>query len=584
MKRPGVTLKLFILTVIFFAIFYGMIILCHLLFFGDFYQKYKITNVERNLEKFASYYVNEEGDFNKLSREAVKFIARNKSQLAIVNMDGNLIMDDPWHIIIKKANGQKVIVSMSFIKNLYSNELIAAKIQEGDMLKLWGRIDYRSTEPSTVMYPEKIYKQGAGEIGEIIEAEGTVISGVVTDIVMPSLNTRGQGQGLLLEALYKWFPLSEEQKKELMASKTQEIEWIEPWSGTRNVIMIMPIKKETGEMELLFSLTNLQEISDANQALRLFYIYLGFGGFCLILGLSFFFSKFVTRPLITLNQMAKRMVHLDFSTNKPLQQNDELGSLSNSMLIMSQNLDKALRELREANQQLKNDMEQKQRMEKTQQSFFTNASHELKTPLSIVKSFAEGLQDGVNPDKREHYVSVIVEETEKMEMLIKDMLDLARLESGSIQLRRKSFLLSEMVERISEKLVYLLRNRQLSIIVVPVNELPVLADPDWIEQVILNFTVNAIRHAEEGSTITIVVQSDDRKSILFMDNKGEQIPEEQQKLIWERFYRGEESRSRQTGGTGLGLSIAKQILDLHGYDYAAENLPDGVRFVVIFHR
>ncbi|MNZ60535.1 Sensor protein CzcS precursor [compost metagenome] len=111
-----------------------------------------------------------------------------------------------------------------------------------------------------------------------------------------------------------------------------------------------------------------------------------------------------------------------------------------------------------------------------------------------------------------------------------------------------------------------------------------MADPEWIEQVILNFTVNAIQHAEEGSTITIVVQSDDRKSILFIDNKGEQIPEEQQKLIWERFYRGEESRSRQTGGTGLGLSIAKQILDLHGYDYAAENLPDGVRFVVIFHR
>lgn len=584
MRKWGVTLKLFVITVLFFAMFYGMIMLSHLLFFGDFYQQYKITKVERNLGKFASFYVREAGDFNKLSREAAKFIVRNKSQLAIVNMDGQIIMDDPYHLILKTEKGQKVVVPMTYFTNVYGNEWTAAKVHEGDRLTVWGTTEILSREPSTILYPETIYKQEIGKIGETLEPDAAEISGIVTDLVLPNPNFRGQGQGLLVEALYSWFPLSSEQEGKLKAGETLELEWVEPWSGTRNVITILPVKKEADEIDLLFSLTSLQEISDTNQALRLFYAYLGFGGILLILGLSFFFSKIVTHPLIVLNRMAKRMVHLDFSASSPLRQKDELGSLSDSMLTLSRNLDQALRELREANQQLKEDMERKEMLEKTQQSFFADASHELKTPLSIVKSFAEGLQDGVNPDKRDHYVSVIVEETEKMEMLIKDMLDLARLESGSIPLRKKSFLLSEMVEKVSEKLTHSLRDKHLEIIVVPVNEMPVLADPDWMEQVVLNFTMNAIRHAEEGSVITVTIQSDDRRSSLSVENKGERIPEDQLPLIWDRFYRGEASRSRQTGGTGLGLSIAKQILDLHGCEYTVENKPDGVRFVVFFLR
>ncbi|MBE9917057.1 two-component sensor histidine kinase [Paenibacillus donghaensis] len=583
MKRRGITFKLFVMTVSFFACFYGMVILSQLLFFDDFYQNYKINKVERELEKFASYYIYDKGGVNRISHEAIRYMDRTKSQLAIVNMDGKPIIDDPFHLILTQADGNKVMVSMSFIMNLYSEEIRAANIQKGDRLTLWGETDTREKESYTVMYPEKIYKQNAGTVGEAWERESTNISGVVSDIVMPGLKNRYHGQGLLIEALYELFPLSEDQKEQLNAKKTQEIKWTDPWSGTHNVIFIQPVKRENGERELLFSLTSLQEISDTNQALRWFYVYLGLGGFVLILCLSFLFSKMVTRPLIVLNKMAKRMVHLDFTAVTPIHQNDELGNLSNSMLSMSQNLDNALRELREANLKLKEDMEQKQRMEKIQQSFFTNASHELKTPLSIVKSFAEGLRDGVNLNKRDHYVSVIIEEAEKMEMLIKDMLDLARLESGTIRLHKRSFLLSELVEKVSDKLVYLLRNNQLEITVSTRNELPVFADPNWIEQVIQNFLVNAIRHAEEGSMITIEIQSDAHKSRFFVDNKGERVPEEQLNQIWERFYRAEESRSRQTGGTGLGLSIAKQILDLHGCEYTVENLQDGVRFAVTFN-
>ncbi|MBJ8191319.1 two-component sensor histidine kinase, partial [Bacillus cereus] len=164
-----------------------------------------------------------------------------------------------------------------------------------------------------------------------------------------------------------------------------------------------------------------------------------------------------------LGDVYKRQAHT------PIRQNDELGSLSYSMYTLSQNLDTALRELQEVNQQLVEDMEQKQRMEAVQQDFFANASHELKTPLSIIKGFAEGLQDGVSAGKQDHYMKVIVEEADKMERLVKDMLDLAKLESGTLKLRKTTFILSELVEEVVDKLFHLLKEKKLEVVIIPAN-------------------------------------------------------------------------------------------------------------------
>jgi len=347
-------------------------------------------------------------------------------------------------------------------------------------------------------------------------------------------------------------------------------------------VIILPLMQSTGEIELLFTVTSLQEGKDWNEALRWFFLYLGIGGIVLILVLSLFFSKMVTRPLIKLNNIAKRMVSLDFTGDTSIRQKDELGSLSNSMFTLSLSLDSALRELREANQQLVEDMEQKQRMEIMQQDFFANASHELKTPLSIIKGFAEGLEDGVSAGKQDHYIKVIIEEADKMEFLVKNMLDLARLESGTIKLRKTSFILSELTEKVTDKLVHLLSEKHLEVIIIPANELPVYADVNWIEQVVLNFMTNAIRHAEERSSITVNIESHAQTIVFTIQNIGESIPEDQLEQIWERFYRSEPSLSRMTGGTGLGLSIAKRILDMHACIYTVKNTEKGVSFTVTF--
>ncbi|AUS24892.1 MULTISPECIES: sensor histidine kinase [Paenibacillus] len=587
MNKRGVTFKLFIMTVVFFLCFYGMVILSQLLFFENFYQKQKIGRVESRLQSFGQSYVQEAWGSGRVSREAARFMLQNKNQLAIVTLDGKVKLDDAFHINLRKADGKIVKISLSLFMSEYGDELRAARIQPGDTVTVEGEVlGTDGISSAYLIYPSGIQKLGFKNIGSISDETSTDdsvrLSGTVTEIVLPDLKTWSQRQGLLYSALEEWFPLSQDHLEKLKNFEVLEEEWTEPWTGVRNAVIVHPVRQSTGEIDLLFTVTSLQEISETNEALRWFYLYLGIGGFALILILSLFYSRMVTRPLITLNNTAKRMAKLDFTAHTPIRQNDELGSLSYSMYTLSQNLDTALRELQEANQQLVEDMEQKQRMEAVQQDFFANASHELKTPLSIIKGFAEGLQDGVSAGKQDHYMKVIVEEADKMERLVKDMLDLAKLESGTLKLRKTTFILSELVEEVVDKLFHLLKEKQLEVVIIPANELPIHADIGWMEQVIINFVVNAIRHAEEGSSITIRIEGSGEVNTFSIENKGETIPDDQLELIWNRFYRAELSRSRQTGGTGLGLSIVKRILDLHEFRYMAENTKDGVRFVVIF--
>ncbi|AHC18287.1 MULTISPECIES: sensor histidine kinase [Paenibacillus] len=587
MNKRGVTFKLFIMTVVFFLCFYGMVILSQFLFFENFYQQQKIGRVESRLKSFGQSYVQEAWGSGRVSREAARFMLQNKNQLAIVTLDGKVKLDDAFHISLRTADGKVVKISLSLFMSEYGDELRAARIQPGDTVTVEGEVLGTDgiTSPNLI-YPLGIQKPGFKNIGTTSQAAGTDdsvrLSGTVTEIALPDLKTWSQRQGLLFGALEEWFPLSQAHLEKLKNFEVLEEDWTEPWTGVRNAVIVHPVRQDTGEIDLLFTVTSLQEISETNEALRWFYLYLGIGGFALILILSLFYSRMVTRPLIALNNTAKRMAKLDFTAHTPIRQNDELGSLSYSMYTLSQNLDTALRELQEVNQQLVEDMEQKQRMEAVQQDFFANASHELKTPLSIIKGFAEGLQDGVSAGKQDHYMKVIVEEADKMERLVKDMLDLAKLESGTLKLRKTTFILSELVEEVVDKLFHLLKEKKLEVVIIPANEMPIHADVGWMEQVIINFVVNAIRHAEEESSITIRIEGSGEISFFSIENKGETIPDDQLEQIWDRFYRAELSRSRQTGGTGLGLSIVKRILDLHEFRYKVENTKDGVRFVVIF--
>ncbi|MEK4654348.1 MULTISPECIES: sensor histidine kinase [unclassified Niallia] len=579
MRKRSITVKLFAVTSIFFLVFYAMIMIFQLVFFDRFYQHHKTKEAAKHIHQLAEGYEQNSWSEAELTKQTLSYIKKTKSPLTIVDTEGYQLVQDPFNIMLDTEDGKIVEVSLSLLITDYGKQVQALNIAKGDTVIVQGETD---ALVSSVIYPSIITKNSSS-VGESQAENEVTIKGKVKSISLPKGKVASRGLGILYDALLEWFPLQEKQIKQLSRGESLKLDWVESWSGKHYLVLMEPIKKD-GEMQIMFSVTSLQEIRDTNESLRIFYVYIGIAGFILILLLSLFFSRLVSRPLIKLNEMAKKMVHLDFSSLKPIKQKDELGSLANNMLVMAQNLDVALNGLKEANGKLKEDMEKRLQMEKEQREFFEHASHELKTPLSIVKSFAEGLQDGVSPDKQDHYIEVIIEESEKMEVLIKNMLDLAKLENGVIKLRKTSFLLSEMIEDLANKLFCIAREKNVVIEIMPKNEQHILADYEWMERVMKNLLINAIRHSEPDSVIRICIEldQDNGNSVFQIENTGPQIPEEQLDKIWKRFYRAESSRSRMTGGTGLGLAIVQQILSLHGFHYGAENIPGGVRFYIHF--
>lgn len=580
MKKWGVTLKLFAITSSCFLLFYTIIMIGQLLFFEQFYQSKKLDDLEKKLEAFAKEYVSREWDAESMARELSVFISRNKTQLAIVSPNGQVKYDNPFRIVIRDREGKNVKISLSLLPEEDRSALLSANLHKGDRIEAIGVFEEGLLQE--MFYPRVIKKAGAADIGTLRGSDTTLtlstVSGEITELFLPAPNQWNLRQGILFHVLKDLFPLSEERKRALEGGSVLEEEWVEPWSGVRSLVAIHPIVQDGRLSELVVALTSLQQISEANDALRLFYVYIGIGGFALILLLSLLLSKIVTKPLLSLNKSALRMARLDFSVKSPIIRNDEFGSLARSLNTMAEKLDVTLRELQQANEQLRNEMDHKQRMELIQKEFVSNASHELKTPLSIVKSFAEGLRDGVGENKRERYIEVILDETEKMEELVRDLLELAKLESKTIKLKKSWFFLSELTEEIVERLMHHFREKELRAVTILANEEALYADQEKIEQVLLNMLVNAIRHANPGSEITVRIEGEAQALRVTIENEGEQIPQEQLSFVWDRFYRIERSRNRKTGGTGLGLAIVRHILELHEASYSVRNTKTGVAF------
>ncbi|GFZ91159.1 two-component sensor histidine kinase [Paenibacillus marchantiophytorum] len=579
MRRRSVTMKLFVTTAFFFLFFYAIVLLGQLNLFESFYQYQKTATLEKKLHAFSELYEKKRWDDARLSREIGLFINQNKAQLAILGPEGNMKHDNLFRIVIREDNGNQVRVSLSFMLNSVSRKLLEANFKLGDHIEAEGV--FEDTKSKDLLYPVVIQKSGSKAIN-IQEADSNEpvekVSGVITEVLLPSSNQWNSRQGILYIALDEWFPLSEERKGVLQAGGSIIEEWTDRVSETRSVVMIRPVMRDGKLSEVIFVLASLQQISEAYDALRLFYTYMGIGGILLIVLLSLVFTKLVSKPLIKLNQVALRMVKLDFSVKSHIRRNDEIGSLSSSLNSLSEKLDNTLKELYDANEQLQLDMAHKLRMEQRQKEFISDISHELKTPLSIVKGYVEGIRDGIGENKRERYLEVILGETDKMEALINDMLELAKLESQSIKLRKSSFLLSQQLEDIVDKLSNHLNEKQLKVAAVIIGEHAVHADQVKMEQMLVNLLMNAIRHATVGSEIAVRIESEGEHMRMEIENEGEAIPEDQLETIWERFYRVEKSRNRKTGGTGLGLAIVKQILDLHESRYGVENTKQGVKF------
>lgn len=295
------------------------------------------------------------------------------------------------------------------------------------------------------------------------------------------------------------------------------------------------------------------------------------------------YSRYITRPIVRLSQTAGRMAELDFGWTCEEDRQDEIGRLGQSLNRMAGKLSGALRDLKASNEALRGEMEQERELERQRTAFFSAASHELKTPVTILKGQLSGMLDGVDVyQDREKYLARSLRVTLRMEKLIQEILTVSRMEARDSVPVREPVDLSGLVRRQLELDAELLRQRGLRVDARLCPGLAVRGNASLLEKAVGNLLSNAALYSPEGEEIRVWTGWQGSHPALAIENTGIHIAEEALPHLFEAFYREEQSRSRRTGGSGLGLYLVRLILERHGAQCRIENTEEGVRAEVRF--
>ena len=324
-------------------------------------------------------------------------------------------------------------------------------------------------------------------------------------------------------------------------------------------------------------------LESIRSAVTIFNRFIGVVGGCVILVsvlLAWYFSKRITEPIMELATLSQKMADLDFEAKYTSGGSNEIGVLGENFNRMSERLEQTISNLKKANYKLQKDIEQKEKRENMRSEFLGNVSHELKTPIALIQGYAEGLKEGVNddPESREFYCEVIMDEAGKMNRMVKNLLALNQLEFGEDDVQFERFDITSLISGVLQSLDILIEQKEAQVIFRHKNPVYVWADEFKVEQVVRNYVNNALNHVDGEKVIEIKITQENDMAKITVFNTGTPIPEEDLPHIWEKFYKVDKARTREYGGNGIGLSIVKAIMDSFGKGYGAINHTNGVEF------
>lgn len=294
----------------------------------------------------------------------------------------------------------------------------------------------------------------------------------------------------------------------------------------------------------------------------------------------YFLSASLTRPIIQINEVVQDIANLKFDKKIKTKSNDEIGKLGNSINHISGKLSQVLNELTEANNKLKEDIEYERSMEKMRRQFVSSVSHELKTPISMIQGYADGLKFNIakSPEDVQYYCDVIVDESEKMGQLVKDLLDLSSYESGTFKIKKVNFDFTQLIRETVDRYQITFIDKNIELLLDLPEQCIISADEFRMEQVINNFISNAEKHVNVNGSINIKLQEASNSIRLSVYNTGSRIESSDMENIWNSFYKVESEKYGASIGTGLGLAIIKAIVELHQGSYGVSNVDNGIEF------
>lgn len=332
----------------------------------------------------------------------------------------------------------------------------------------------------------------------------------------------------------------------------------------------------------LYMRAAVESIRESASITNQFFIMVSMAAICLSVFLIIILSQGISHPIHALSDIARRMAQLDFEAKYvPVKHvSQEIDELGTSMNELSETLEETISELKTANVSLQQDIKKKEQIDEMRKEFLSNVSHELKTPLALIQGYAEGLKECVNDDQesRDFYCDVIIDESEKMNHMVKQLLTLNQLEFGNDTVEMARFDITELIDGVIQSASIMAAQKEVNIQFYKEGPVYVWGDEFKVEEVITNFLTNAMNHAAGEKQITIRFSEHDHLVRTSVFNTGEPIPEEDLDKIWVKFYKVDKARTRAYGGSGIGLSIVKAIMDSFHQKCGVINHSDGVEF------
>lgn len=334
--------------------------------------------------------------------------------------------------------------------------------------------------------------------------------------------------------------------------------------------------------DYIYMKTPIESIHESAETTSRFFLLIGILSIVICVVIIFFVAKSISRPILELSTISRRMCDLEFDAKYTSKQHSsrEIETLGHNMNELSETLQETISKLKAANNELKDDIEKKEQIDEMRKEFLSNVSHELKTPLALISGYAEGLKECVNDseESREFYCDVIMDETDKMNRMVKELLTLNQLEFGNERVEMERFDITELIEGVVHANSLLTYSEGISIQFLEKNPVYVWGDAFKVEEVITNFLTNAIHYATGVRTINVFYEMKSEVLRVCVYNSGSHIPEDEMEKIWEKFYKVDKARTREYGGSGIGLSIVKAIMDSFHRECGVYNVEDGVVF------
>ncbi|RTR30030.1 HAMP domain-containing protein [Robertmurraya yapensis] len=580
--KIGIVSKLFLLTTLLCMLILATIFVGQTIFFKQYYANQKVNEINKSIQSFTKEYLKAGKDVSTIQKLQHDFYQENTTWITTLDSLGNIKYANDFSVTIqlvpsrnKELSDREMNIPLYSFIDLEDLQRVGFDLEQGRHIFIDGVIKDDTVIPAILtvedknvvlenrQLSEKLYgkrdatepfPRGSSQIylnGVIQKLQLPVGSNIYTNRVFIERIKQFQVNLLLNDNYY---------------SSVETIDYEE--NNIKYKIFIRPVKDAKGKTTYILAMTSLQPVDEAVQMIEGYYAYLILFVLLLSVMASSYYSKKIAKPLLQINDTTTKLANLDFSETISVTSKDEIGDLSHDINTLSSTLHAYIH-------QLQKDIEKEKQLENTRKEFISGVSHELKTPLSIMKSCISILEDGVASNKKEYYFKAMAKEVDKMDMLIVDMLELAKFESGTYKMEMDVFYIDQVMEYICEQLALDITNKQLHV-QKQLSRIQVVANQLRIEQVITNFITNAIRYTPENERIILSTIDENKRVKITVENKGAHIEHEHLEKIWDRFYRADASRRRAEGGTGLGLAISMKILELHDVEYGVSNTEDGV--------